>query len=217
MRNYVLYVIRYIGIILCRIYPYKLGLIFKSILLYIHSGYWSRSFRKFGKSSVIGYPVRDIKSRNISIGENVYIGKNAILTAWENWNEQKFAPEITIGDGCAFGDDIHISAINKVVIGENILTGRRVLITDNSHGRFDYIETLRNAPYKRALYSKGPGLIGNNVWIGDKVSIMSGCKIGDGSIIGANSVVTKDIPAYCLAAGVPAKVIKILNEKNDEK
>lgn len=64
------------------------------------------------------------------------------------------------------------------------------------------------APNKRPLYCKGPVIIGNNVWIGEKASIMPGVTIGDGVIIAANSVVTKDIPSYSLAAGIPAKIIK---------
>ena len=62
----------------------------------------------------------------------------------------------------------------------------------------------------RAMYSKGPIVIEDNVWIGEMVCILPNVKIGKGSIIGANAVVTKDIPAHALAGGNPAKVIKII-------
>lgn len=63
-------------------------------------------------------------------------------------------------------------------------------------------------PLLRPLYSKGQVVIGKNVWIGDKVTILPGVSIGDGSVIAANSVVTKSIPPYSIAAGIPAKIIK---------
>ena len=85
--------------------------------------------------------------------------------------------------------------------------GRWVTILDNSHGETGY-KSLIITPHERQLYSKGKIIIEDNVWIGDKVTILSGVKIGIGSIIGANSVVTKDIPPYSIAAGVPSKIIK---------
>ena len=114
---------------------------------------------------------------------------------------------ITIGDNSHIGDNVHITAINKVSIGNNVLTGRWVTITDNSHGQFSSTE-LQVSPEERKLYSKGPVVIEDNVWISDKVTICPGVTIGKGSVIGANSVVTKSIPPYSLAVGIPAKVVK---------
>ena len=65
-------------------------------------------------------------------------------------------------------------------------------------------------PINRPLFSKGPVVIEDNVWIGDKATILSGVTIGMGAIVGANSVITKDIPAYAVVAGSPAKIIKML-------
>ena len=64
------------------------------------------------------------------------------------------------------------------------------------------------SPIKRDIVSKGAVIIGKNVWVGDKVSIMPNVRIGDGAIIAANSVVTKDVPPYSIVGGNPAKVIK---------
>ena len=114
---------------------------------------------------------------------------------------------INIGKKCIIGQFSQITAINKITIGDNLLTGRYVLISDNSHGGFTK-EDLGIHPLERNLESKGEIIIGNNVWIGDKVSIMPGVHIGDGCIIGANSVVTHDVPSYSIAAGVPARIIK---------
>ena len=81
------------------------------------------------------------------------------------------------------------------------------MITDNSHGRFCEQE-LNIPPNRRPIYSKGPVVIGNNVWLGEKSSIMPGVKIGNGVVVAANAVVTHDVPDNCIVAGVPAKIIK---------
>ena len=144
----------------------------------------------------------------ISIGEGTRIGEHCILTAWKSTCAGgNFHPEIVIGKGCCFGEYNHITSTNKIVIGDNLLTGRWVTITDNSHGETDY-DTLLQPPLMRLVTSKGPVIIGNNVWIGDKATILPHVTIGDGAVIAANSVVTKNVPAYSVAAGNPAKVVK---------
>lgn len=114
-----------------------------------------------------------------------------------------------IGNNCSIRNNAHITAINCIRIGDNLLTGTNVLITDNSHGQST--REHMSLPFtERPLYSKGPVVIGNNVWLGNNVCVMSGVTIGDGAIIGANAVVTHDIPAYAVAAGILAKVVKQL-------
>ena len=75
-----------------------------------------------------------------------------------------------------------------------------------------FAESMKKSPVEREIYSKGAVRIGNNVWIGDKATILPGVTIGDGVIIGANSVVTKNIPDYCVVGGNPAKVIKSIKK-----
>lgn len=143
----------------------------------------------------------------VSIGEYTYFHSDIYLTALPKYRNQVFSPILTIGKCCNFGAYNHITCINKVVIGDNCLTGKFVTITDNSHG-FTDIENLQQCPEKRKVVSKGPVVIGNNVWIGDKATILPGVTIGDGAVIAANTVVTKDVPAYCVCAGNPGKLIK---------
>ena len=83
-----------------------------------------------------------------------------------------------------------------------------MLITDNAHGLFTE-EDLSVPPRRRALVSKGPVIIEDNVWIGDKASVLPGVRIGKGSIIGANAVVTKDVPPHCMAVGNPVRIIPL--------
>lgn len=88
-----------------------------------------------------------------------------------------------------------------------MLTGKWVTIVDNDHGLTDRT-TLDQPPLERELVSKGEIKIGDNVWIGDKATILSGVTIGENSVIAANSVVTRDVPSYCVAAGNPCRVVK---------
>lgn len=183
--------------------------------------YWQRSkihlctairrryFKAFGQRSFLGLNTVYIGEQYIRIGDDFILGSNSRLTAWDTYNDQHFTPEIVIGDNCNIGQQAHITAINRIVIGNNVLMGTKVLITDNSHGTFAADE-LDIAPYNRPLYSKGAVIIDDNVWIGEKASIMPGVHIGKGAIVAANSVVTHDVPPYSMVAGVPAKVIKQL-------
>jgi acetyltransferase-like isoleucine patch superfamily enzyme len=136
----------------------------------------------------------------IEIGDNCCFGYDLFLTAWLNG-------KITIGDNCSFGAYNHISASNEIVIEEGLLTGKWITIVDNSHGETT-LEELHKRPWLRKVVSKGGVYIGKNVWIGDKATILPNVKIGDGVVVAANAVVTKDVPDYCVVAGNPARIIK---------
>lgn len=175
---------------------------------------WIRNFiGEIGDSSMIYYPCRlPGKGQNrINIGDDTVIEGNCILGCWERYGEQHFTPTLTIGNHCDIGEYNHISACNKITIGDGVLTGRYVYIGDNAHGGFSQ-EEVQIPPAKRRLISKGEIVIGNNVWIGDKVTILAGVTIGNNVIIGANSVVTHDVPPNSMAIGAPAKVIKRLTD-----
>jgi len=121
------------------------------------------------------------------------------------------SPKIEIGNNCLIRRGAHITAVNSIVIGNNLLTGTNVFITDNSHGCTDYT-SLCLPPDERPVTSSGKVIIGNNVWLGNNVCIMPGVIVGDGVVVGANSVVTHDLPPYSIAVGAPAKVI---NERSN--
>lgn len=123
-----------------------------------------------------------------------------------------YSPVILLGDNVSIGDESQITSINRIVIGSGVLTGKKVLITDNAHGQFNETD-LSKKPLEREMFSKGPVIIKDNVWIGEKATILAGVTIGTGCIIGANSVVTKDIPDYCIVAGAPARIIKRISDE----
>ena len=150
---------------------------------------------KTGRNISIHYPCRlwGGGGRCVNIGDNTTIQANCIL-------------------GCNIGEHTHITSINGITIGDGLLTGRYVYIGDNSHGELSWHDSSI-PPINRHLKTKGGVLIGNNVWIGDKVTILSGVTIGNNAIIGANSVVTHDVPDNSIVAGIPAKIIKRLSSE----
>lgn len=174
-----------------------------------HTQLYSHEFKSFGKGAFIVEP-QELKNPNrITVGANSRIGRYALVRCYDLPNE-KGKSSIDIGDGVNIGDYCTISCCSHIHIGNGVLTGRMVMITDNNHGHTDSKYELDITPIKRPLVSKGDVIIDDNVWIGEKVSIMPNVHIGKGSIIAANAVVTKDIPAYSVAAGCPARVIKTI-------
>lgn len=165
----------------------------------------SFSFKKL--EGVIFSPHNLVGTKYISISKGTIIYDGVSLAAWDKAGSQTFNPSIEIGENCSIGDCCHISACGSITIGNNVLTGRYVYISDNMHGSSTANE-LNIPPVLRNLYVKGPVVIEDNVWIGDKVCILSGVHIGSGAVIGANAVVTKDVPANCIVGGVPAKIIR---------
>lgn len=168
-----------------------------------------KSLKSRGSNVRIEYPARIKNAQYISIGNNFHSLYNLRIEAWDSYGDQRFEPEIVIGDNVSLNTDVHIGCIKRVVIGDNVLMASRIYISDHFHGdagagAFDV------PPGARPLVSRGPVIILKNVWIGEGACIMPGVTIGENAIIGANSVVTKNIPANSVVAGVPAIVIRTI-------
>jgi acetyltransferase-like isoleucine patch superfamily enzyme len=151
-------------------------------------------------------------SKHIKIDAPFGAGKGLWLAAIDSYAGNRHSPILRIGSNVSLGDDCHIASINKIEIGDNVLVGSRVHITDHSHGNYTNEPTADSPdsiPLHRKLYSAGPVKIGDNVWIGDGVVVLPNVSVGNGAVIGANSVVTRNIPAGTIVAGVPAQVVKI--------
>ena len=144
-----------------------------------------------------------INPKNIFLGDNFAAGRGLWLHTIGD------ASRITIGANASLSDWVHVAAISEVTIGLNVLVGSKVIITDHAHGRGYRIapEEMVEPPLQRVLHSKGPVTIGDNVWIGDGVAVLAASTIGDGAIIGANSVVTGHVPPNTVWAGAPARQV----------
>jgi lipopolysaccharide O-acetyltransferase len=147
--------------------------------------------------------------RFIELGENVCAGRGLWLEAVSRYQGVDYTPRIVIGDNAAMSHYVHIAATNLVQIGSNVLFGSKVLVTDHHHGDYQLAHSSpHQPPIQRTLTSHLSTIIEDNVWLGDGVVVMPGVTIGYGCIIGANSVVTRDIPPFTIAAGVPAVALK---------
>lgn len=173
--------------------------------------------RRFYYKKLLGWDVKSILGpayirgkSHITVGKNFSCRTNLWLEAVTTFNQQTFSPQIKIGNNVGCSDFLHIAATNFIHIGDNVLIGSKVLITDHLHG--DYRGLLPSSPevspHDRLLTNDQAVIIEDNVLIGDNVCVLPGVVIGRGAVIGANSIVTCNIPAWTIAAGVPAKVLK---------
>jgi acetyltransferase-like isoleucine patch superfamily enzyme len=112
-------------------------------------------------------------------------------------------PVVTIGDRCLIGRGSGIVGHFSISIGNDVWTGHHVYITDQNHG---YEDVTR--PISQQTQPELPVVIGDGSWLGFGSVVLPGVTIGKHCVIGANAVVTNDIPDYCVAVGVPAKVIR---------
>jgi lipopolysaccharide O-acetyltransferase len=128
----------------------------------------------------------------------------------------RYMPSLIIGNDVVVGYGVHLAATNSVRIGDGVLVGSRVIITDHNHGIYsgNLQSSPLEAPADRLLTSDREVVVEDNVWIGDGVAILPGARIGQGSVIGANSVVNCSIPNSCIAVGNPARPIKVYDRES---
>lgn len=164
------------------------------------------------EARLIRRPVYLRGKRFIRFGKDLTCGVSVRFDAFPNEIENR--PCIIFGDNIQLNDYVHIAAIERVEIGNNTLIASRVFISDHNHGQYDGRNKSSSpsvSPVDRPLVSR-PVKIGCNVWIGEQVCILPGVTIGDGAIVGAGSIVIKDVPAQSIVAGNPAKVIRVFDE-----
>jgi lipopolysaccharide O-acetyltransferase len=146
---------------------------------------------------------------SISMGEDFSAGEGLWLEAIIRYGNERFEPKLVIGKHVRISHWSHIACTHSVTIGDHVLIGSKVIITDHNHGSFGTNATSPAIPpSQRPLERNRFVIIGNNVWLGDGVVVCPGVILGEGCVAGANAVVTTDVPPYTLVVGVPAQPIR---------
>ena len=129
-----------------------------------------------------------------------------VLLEPDVWLTGPAPARIRIGEGTFLNVGVMVAAVELVEIGSHCMLANGCFVTDGNH-RFDDPEVP--VPWQ-GFTSKGPTRIGDNVWLGAHVVVTSGVTIGERCVIGANSVVTEDVPPFSIAAGAPARVLRTI-------
>ena len=170
----------------------------------------------------IARPRRIINPEHMFLGDNINIGPGSLLIAIKEYPgsfakhpekelvNHNFTPIISIGNRVTATANLHIAAHSEITIEDDVLFASNINITDALHGYEHATEAYKYQP----LFRIAPILIGEGCWIGQNVVVLPGVTIGKYSIVGANSVVTKSIPAHCIAVGAPARITKIWDDIN---
>lgn len=174
----------------------------KGIWLVITHCFYKCKFGHIGKKSVLFKPMQLDNMKTISISDGVFIAEGAWLMGSKGSNIRT----LIIGNGTVIGHFSHIVGLSMVCIENDVLMADRIFISDCTH---EY-EMIDKPIAKQPIKILKPVTIGEGSWLGENVCVC-GASVGKHCVIAANSVVTKDIPDYCVAAGSPAKVVKRYN------
>lgn len=174
-------------------------------------------FARQGPGLVIDLPHEIRNPERIELGSGVKLGPNSVLSAatsypgaWLAHPEgrhvaQTFEPRLVLGDRVTATASLHVQAFQEVVIEDDVLFARNVFVADGTHAMKD-----GTVPYKyQGIDRIAPVRIGRGSWLGNNVIVMPGVTIGACAVIGANSVVTRDVPAHSVAVGAPARVVQV--------
>lgn len=135
------------------------------------------------------------------------MGRRNRIEAYARHGGRTYTPHIVFGHNVSMEDDCHIAAVNRVEIHDNVLLASKVYISDHSHGTTSFAD-LQIPPNQRPVLSPGSVVIEADVWIGEGAAVLPGVRIGRGAVVGANAVVTRDVPSYCTVGGAPARILR---------
>lgn len=171
--------------------------------------YYKLCFHHYGNHSLIIHPALLEGIQNISIGDRTFVYDQVWLAALPLVDNKH--PELRIGDRCGIGHFNHIYATNRIILEDAVLTAGRVYISDSIHSYNNPDVPIKDQP----ICSTKEVIIGEGSWLGENVCVI-GASIGRHCVVGANSVVTHDVPDYCVVVGAPARIIKRYDFKTHE-
>ena len=160
----------------------------------------------FGKSVTIGSycEIDGYASEKIVFGDCVKIGSYSKLLSTSHFS--KFGKGLVMGSNSAVGDFTHFGAPGGIVIGNDVIMGSYISFHSENHNFLDTSKLIR----EQGVTSKGI-ILGNNIWVGAKVTFLDGCEIGDNSVVAAGAVVTGKFPKNSIIGGVPARILKSID------
>ncbi len=172
------------------------------------------SLKRCGHNVILKCGLRINHPEHVSLGNDTYVHEQCWISLLpinrqKNAPDVKLTPNLSIGNNCYIGRFAMFACMNEICIGNDVMISDRVYIGDCNHGY-----SLRDLPIKdQYMFSNGPVSIGDGSWLGINVAVMPNVRIGKGCVIGANSVVTQDVPDYHIVAGAPARVIKAVDDR----
>ncbi len=161
------------------------------------------AFQRVGTGSFVSPFIQAVGLDCISIGNRSRISRNTRLMALKAYGAQTFTPQITIGDNVSIGFGCTLSCVNRLEIGQDVTIGDNVYLADSHHGYTDPALGILQQPLLPGSIS-----IGQGAWVGYGAFIAGDVSIGEHSVVGANSVVTRPVAPYTVVAGVPARPVK---------
>ncbi len=182
-----------------------------------------RGFLKTGKKVFVGKNTTILNTKNIVFGKSVTIDKHTIIDgyssekiilgdcvkigAFSNLNStshfSKYGKGLKMGNNSAIGDYTHFGAAGGIEIGDDVIMGSYISFHSENHNYEDTTKLIR----EQGVTSKGIKL-GNNIWVGAKVTFLDGCQVGNNSVVAAGAVVSGVFPDNVVLGGVPAKILK---------
>lgn len=160
-------------------------------------------FRGMGSATFVSPFIQAVGLDCVSLGSRSRISRNTRLLALKRYGTQVFSPHISIGDNVSIGFGCTLSCVNQLEIGHDVTIGDNVYIADSHH---DYSNPALGVLDQPLL--PGRITIGQGAWVGYGAFIVGNVSVGERSVVGANSVVTRSVPAYTVVAGVPARPVK---------
>lgn len=174
-------------------------------MAWLYGAWVSGSFARVGRNLRIYGPLYLHGGKYVAVGDDFCADCRLRMDAFVVDGDTSL--KVVIGNGVNIQKDCHIGAVRRITIGDGVLIGSRVFISDHSHGEIS-AEALQCVPMERPIYSKGEVVIEDRVWIGEDVCILPGVTIGQNSVVGAGAVVTRSVPPFSVVVGNPARVVR---------
>lgn len=165
---------------------------------YLRRWYLGRGLKRLGTGAIFGTGLLIIGPQNISVGSNFSCWRHCTIAACDDG-------VIEIGDRVALNANVYLNACTggRIVLGDDVLVAPNVVMRTSDHITVD-----RDRPIRQQGHISGEIIVENDVWIGANATIVGGVRIGQGAVVGAGAVVTRDVEPYTIVGGVPARFIK---------